>query len=119
MNRLQKGSLIKEKRKGRADVWIFRWYEYNSGERIYKKQIVGTTSKLRSRREAEKAVVALRNSINVDIGTPKTICDLEAHYRTHELTPERKSFSTVENHRILYKRHIEPRWGELQVGDPR
>ena len=95
MNRFQKGSLLKEKRKGRADVWIFRWYEYNSGERICKKQIVGATSKLRNRGEAEKAVVALHSSINVDFGTPKTICDLEAHYRTHELTPERKSL----NHR--------------------
>jgi hypothetical protein len=62
------------------------------------------------------AVGALRSSINVDIRTPKTIRDLHAHYRVHELIPERKSFSTIENHRILYKRYIEPRWGEFQVG---
>lgn len=78
------------------------------GKRIYKKQIVGTARQLRSRRDAEKAVVALRGLINVDIGTPRTICDLDAHYRVHELTPW-KSFSTTENHRLLFKRYIEPR----------
>jgi integrase len=43
------------------------------------------------------------------------VCDLAAHYRLHELTSERKAFSTIENHRLLFKRHIEPRWGHLQL----
>ncbi len=110
MHRFQQGSLFKLSRKSRPDVWVFRWYDYASGERIYKKQIIGTVAQLRSRREAEKAVMAFRASINVDIGTPHTICDLAAHYRTHELTPEKKSFSTIDNHRLLFKRYIEVRW---------
>jgi site-specific recombinase XerD len=69
----------------------------------------------RSRRDAEKAVVALRGLINVDVGTPQTICDLDAHYRAHELTRGRKSFSTTENHRLLCKRYIEPRWGHFRL----
>ena len=75
-----------------------------------KKQTIGTTGQFRSRRDAEKAVVALRSWINVDVGTPRTVCDLDAHYRVHELAPERKSFSTTENHRLLFKRYIESRW---------
>ncbi len=48
--------------------------------------------------------------------TPKTVCDLAAHYRLHELTRERKAFSTIENHRLLFKRYIEPRWGNRRLG---
>jgi Phage integrase family len=38
-----------------------------------------------------------------------------AHYRLHELTGERKAFSTIENHRLLFKRYIEPRWGNRRL----
>jgi hypothetical protein len=110
MSRFQQGSLFKLKRKSVPDVWVFRWYEIALGKRTYKKQIMGNVTKLRSRREAEKIVIALRSSINAEVGTPKTVCDLAAHYRLHELTRERKAFSTIENHRPLFKRYIEPRW---------
>ena len=115
MSRYQQGSLFKAKRKSRPDVWVFRWYDYSTGKRIYKKQNIGTVGRLRTRRDAERAVVALRGSINVDVGTPQTVCDLDAHYRAHELTSGRKSFSTTENHRLLFKRYIEPRWGHFRL----
>lgn len=115
MDRFQQGSLFKVKRKGCSDVWVFRWYDYSSGKRIYKKEIVGSVAQIRSKREAEKAVVALRNSINVYAGTPKNICDLAARYQVHELTQEKKSFSTIDNHRHLFNRHIEPRWGSHRL----
>jgi hypothetical protein len=110
MSRFQKGSLFKLERKSRPDVWVFRWYENTSGKRRYKKQIIGTVIELRNRGEAEKAIVALRSSINAEIGTPKSVCDLAAHYRKHELTAERKASSTIESHRVLFRRHIESRW---------
>lgn len=116
MNRYQQGSLFKLDRKSRPDVWAFRWYENTSGKRTYKKKIIGSVTQLRNRREAERAVVALRSAINVDIGTPQNICDLAAHYRVHELTREKKSFSTIDNHRHLFKRYIEPRWGTHRLG---
>ena len=116
MSRFQQGSLFKLKRKTVPDVWVFRWYENSSEKRTYKKQIIGNVTKLRNRREAEKNVIALRSSINAEVGTPKTVCDLAAHYRLHELTRERKAFSTIDNHRLLFKRYIEPRWGHLRLG---
>ena len=64
---------------------------------------------------ADTTVVVLRSSINVDAGTPQNICDLAAPYRVHELTQEKKSFSTIDNHRHLFKHYIEPRWGHFQV----
>ena len=115
MNRFQQGSLFKAKRKSCADVWVFRWYEYSSGKRIYKKEIIGSTGKIRSRREAEKAVAGLRSLINVDVGNPQTICDLDTHYRVRELTPEKKAFGTIDAHRHLFKRYIGPRWGNLKL----
>jgi hypothetical protein len=94
---------------------FFRWYDYTSGKRIYKKEIIGSVAQIRSKREAEKAAAALRSSINVDIRTPHTICDLAAHYRVHELTQEKKSSSTIDNHRNLFNRYIEPRWGAFDL----
>jgi integrase len=116
MSRFQQGSLFKLKRKSVPDVWVFRWYENTSGKRTYKKQIIGSATKLRNRREAEKTVIPLRSSINAEVGTPKNVCDLAAHYRLHELTRERKAFSTIENHRLLFRRYIEPRWGNHRLG---
>jgi hypothetical protein len=115
MSRFQHGSLFKLERKSVPDVWVFRWYENTSGKRIYKKQIIGRVTELRSRRDAEKTVIALRSSINAEVGTPKSVRDLAAHYRFHELTRERKAFSTIENHRLLFKRYIEPRWGNRRL----
>jgi hypothetical protein len=35
-------------RKGCPDVWVFRWYDYSSGKRIYKKQIIGSVGQFRN-----------------------------------------------------------------------
>lgn len=61
MNRFQQGSLFKVKRKSCADVWVFRWYEYTSGKRTYKKQIIGTTGQFRNRLRAESLAGGFEN----------------------------------------------------------
>jgi site-specific recombinase XerD len=116
MSRFQQGSLFKLERKRVPDVWVFRWYENTLGKRTYKKQIIGRVTELRNRRDAEKTVIPLRSSINAEVGTPRSVCDLAAHYRLHELARERKAFSTIENDRLLFKRYIEPRWGNRRLG---
>jgi integrase len=102
-------------RKSCPDVWVFRWYDNSSGTRKYKKHIIGSVVELRNRREAEKAAIPFRSSINAEVGTPRSVCDLAAHYRLHELTTERKAFSTIESHQVLFKRYIEPRWGQFRL----
>jgi hypothetical protein len=102
-------------RKSIPDVWVFRWYENTWRKRIYKKQIIGRVTELRNRWDAERTVIPLRSSINAEAGTPKGVCDLAAYYRLHELARERKAFSTIENHRLLCKRYVEPRWGNPRL----
>jgi hypothetical protein len=91
-------------------------YGYSDGMTIRQekeftqKKIIGNVEQMQSKRDAEKSIVALRSSINVDTGIPRTIADLDAQYRKYELTQDKKSFSTIESHRLLYKRYIEPRW---------
>ncbi len=115
MSRFQQGSLLKMKRKGCPDVWVFRWYESAAGERTYKKRIIGSEAEMPTRRDAEKAVLSLRININAEVRTPKRVCDLITHYRQRELTEERKSFATIENHLVLSRRYIEPRWGQHRL----
>ena len=49
-----------------------------------KKEIIRTVAQIQSKREAEKVVVALRSSINIDVETPRTLFELAAHTRVHE-----------------------------------
>ena len=60
---------------------------------------MGSVVELRNRQEAEKATIGFRSSINADVGTPRCVCGPAAHYRLHELTVEKKAFSTIEGHR--------------------
>jgi integrase len=115
MSRFQQGSLLKMKRKGCPDVWVFRWYENATGTRTYKKRTIGSVVELPTRRDAEKAVVSLRININAEVSTPQRVCDLITHYRQHELTPERKAFATIENHLVQSRLYIEPRWGQYRL----
>jgi integrase len=115
MSRFQQGSLLKMKRKGCPDVWVFRWYENATGTRTYKKRTIGSVVELPTRRDAEKAVVSLRININAEVSTPQRVCDLITHYRQHELTPERKAFATIENHLVQTRLYIDPRWGQYRL----
>lgn len=119
MSRFQKGSLIRMKRKGTPDVWVFRWYGYRNGKRAYFKQTIGTVIEYPLRRDAERAVLSLRININSQVVTPQRVCDLIAHYHQHELIPERKAFASISSHLVLTRRYIEPRWGQCHLGDVR
>ena len=116
-SRFQRGSLIREKRKGTADVWVLRYYDEKEGTRKYRRQIVGTVTELPSKRDAEKAVAALRSNINAEVRVPQTVAELIVHYRHHELN--RKAFASQENHRVLTKLYIESRWGNHQLSSVR
>jgi integrase len=45
-DRFQRCSLLKESRKGTADVWVLRFYESTEGKRKYRRQIIGTVTEL-------------------------------------------------------------------------
>jgi integrase len=116
-NRFQRGSLLKEPRKDGPAVWVLRFYDYQEGRRKYRRQIIGTVIELPSKRDAEKAVAALRENINSVVSVPQTVAELIAHYRDHELS--RKAFASQENHRVLIEKYIKPRWGNDRLSSVR
>jgi pimeloyl-ACP methyl ester carboxylesterase len=65
------------------------------------------------KRDAEKAVAALRSSINAEVRVPQTVAELIIHYCERELA--RKAYASQENYLVLTKRYIEPRWGNHQL----
>lgn len=111
--RFQSGSLFKVKRKGRPDAWVFRFYEQQGGKRVYRKQTIGTVDQFPLRRDAEKEVASLRTRINFDVHAPQTVSELIEHYEQRELP--RKAFASQENHKVLVKRYIKPKWGEHRL----
>ena len=63
--RHQEGSLQRVKRKSGQKVWIFRWYEIQpDGSKRYRKVVVGTAEEFKTESDAQKAVDALRLTIN-------------------------------------------------------
>jgi integrase len=118
-SRYQKGSLQKTKRKTGAVVWTFRWREDVGGSRVRRKKVIGTIEEFPTRKAAEQAVAQLRSNINTEVGSPQTVNDLIAHFRVHELTPERRAFASIETFNIMASRYVEPTWGACRLSDVR
>ena len=116
-NRFQRGSLLKEPRREGQAVWVLRFYEHKEGQRKYRRQIIGTVIELPTKRDAEKAVAALRENINSVVPVPQTVSEIIIHYREHELF--RKAFASQENHRVLIEKYIKPRWGNERLSSVR
>jgi len=115
MSRFQNGSLLKIKRSNGEQVWAFRWYENAGGSRTYKKRIVGTLAQLPLRRDAERAVSALRVNVNAGVHAPQTVAELIAHYRKIELVPERKAASSIYVNGNFLSLYVVPRWGDVRL----
>lgn len=115
--RFQHGSLTRVKNKSTDDTWFFRFYEEVNGRRVYRKQRIGTVRELPHRRDAEKAVLALRAKINSEVRSPERVDALVAHYRKYELTLERKAFATVEAHESYLDLHILPKWKDYKLSE--
>ncbi len=113
MNRLQQGSILRLKRKGGPDVWVFRWYDETNGTRTYRKRVIGSVVRYPHRWDAEKVVESLRTNINSELKSPETVDELITHYRKHELTEEKKAYATVEANTIYLTKHIAPKWGAM------
>jgi integrase len=119
MSRLQQGSLLRLKRKGGPDVWVFRWYEDTNGTRSYRKRTIGTVVRFPNRKDAEKVADTLRNNINSEFRAPETVSELVTHYRQHELTEESKAYATIEANTLYLANHIVPKWGTTYLQDVR
>jgi integrase len=115
----QQGSLMRVKNKTTPDTWFFRYYEDQDGRRVHRNIRIGSVREFPHRRDAEKAVHALRATINSGVRSPETVNDLIAHYKKHELTTERKAFATIEAHTSYLKLHIAPKWGESRLSEVR
>jgi hypothetical protein len=109
---------------GRRESWyilesvseFLRFYEDTGEKRVYRRQRIGTVREFPHRRDAEKAVLALRGKINTEVSSPETVNDLLTHYQKYELTPARKAYASIQNHLTLAKCYIAPRWGSYKLG---
>ena len=117
--RFQQGSLTRVKNKTAPDTWFFRYYEDHDGRRVHRNLKVGSVVELPLRRDAEKAILDKRAKINSGARTPETVQDLVTHFTQHELTTERRAFSTLENYRVNLNLHVLPRWGSTRLSGVR
>ena len=134
--RYQQGSLRLVERKNGQKVWEFRWWQTRiDGSKNRPKIVIGSLEEYPNESSAQRAVDALRITINEQ--TPRqqlkqiSIATLVEHYREHELpdifykTPptddepeeDRKAFSTQETYEGYLKKWILPRWGPYRLID--
>lgn len=114
--RFQHGSLTRVKNKTTDDTWYFRFYQDIGGKRVYRKQRIGSVRQLPNRRDAEKAVLALRTKINSDVRSPETVSELIAHYKKHELTEHgTKRSSTREVYEGFLDSYVDVKWGSFRL----
>lgn len=113
--RFQQGSLMRVKNKTTPDTWFFRFREDQEGQRVHRNLKIGTVEEFPLRRDAERAVLALRANINCGVRIPETVAELVAHFSKLELTTERKSHSTLENYQGNLRLYILPKWGALRL----
>ena len=116
-NRFQNGSLTLVKNKTTDDSWFFRYYEEVGGKRVHRNLRIGSVRELPRRRDAEKAVLSLRSTINCGVRSPEKVSELVAHYQRHELTLERKAYATVEAHQSYLTLHILPKWKDHRLSE--
>ena len=104
--RYQRGSLKVLKRKSQPDVWAFRYYAEENGQRVYKRKIVGTLIEFPKRKDAEKAIAQLRVEVNEGARcAPLNIEQLVAHYKQEELQRPGKAYSTIQSYTELLDKH--------------
>ena len=116
-NRFQNGSLTLVKNKRTDDSWFFRYYDGVAGKRVHRNLRIGTVREFPRRRDAEKAVLSLRSTINSGVRSPETVSELVAHYQKYELTLERKAFATVNAHESYLALHILPKWQDYKLSE--
>ena len=116
-NRYQNGSLILVKNKTTAGTWFLRFYEDRNGKRVYRNRKIGTVREFPHRRDALRAVEALRANINSGVHSAETVGELITHYQQHELTLARKASSTVEVNGNFIRLYIGPKWGKMKLSD--
>jgi integrase len=120
--KMQRGSLIRKSRKRGPDVWLFRWSEKDtSGNRIYRKRVIGTLDEYADVDAARSSVVGLIAKVNAanprngrDSMTVGQIC---AHFEQRELSLDNtwRSYATKKCYAVYLKRWILPHWGEHEL----
>jgi hypothetical protein len=68
MSRIQRGSLLRLKRKAGPDVWVFRWYDETNGTRTYRKRTLGTVVRYGLAKELVYATEKLRLRVASESG---------------------------------------------------
>jgi integrase len=98
--RYQQGSLAVEIRKNGPAVWVYRWRETGTdGQRVKRKQVVGSKADFPTKAAAMRAVEGMRLDINAEVGsssrTALTVSQVIDHYREKELgDDDKKSMRT-------------------------
>lgn len=136
--RYQQGSLQRVERTSGSAVWSFRWRETQmDGSRKNRNVLIGTVDEFKTESEAQKAVAALRLTINEQ--TPRqqlkeiSFETLVQHYRQHEMPDifysksqlpqgvaedeSRKSYATQDTYEGYLTKWILPRWKSYRLPD--
>jgi len=123
---MQRGSLVKSKRKQGPEVWQFRWSEKGPNtKRVYRRRVIGTVEQYPDEAAARRAVEVLVSEINsqqrIAKCNPLIIAQLGDHFEQRELGRDHtwRSHATKKTYKGHLKRWILPYWGQRRLSDVR
>jgi len=123
---MQRGSLVRSKRKHGPDVWQFRWSERGpSGKRVYRRRVIGTVEQYQDEGAARGAVAVLVSEINthrpIASVNPLTVAQLADHFEQRELGRDNtwRTHATKKTYKGHMKRWIVPYWGQRRLFEVR
>ena len=99
------------KRKSQPDVWAFRYYAEENGQRVYKRKTVGTVLEFPKRKDAEKASRSSGSrSTRERSALPSTSSSLSLTTRRRIELPG-KAYSTIQSYTDFLDTRVVPKWG--------
>ena len=115
---MQRGSLVKSKRKQGPEVWQFRWSEKGPNtKRVYRRRVIGTVEQYPDEAAARRPVEVLLSEINsqqrIARCNPLTTTQLGDHFEQRELGRDHtwRSHATKKTYKGHLKLWTLPYWG--------
>jgi hypothetical protein len=122
---MQRGSLVKAKRKNGPVVWQFRWSEKGGdGGRVYRKRVIGTIEQYSDAAVAQQlaeSIITRSRSLVSRPAPPMTLAEICTHFEHHELaqTDVWRSHSTKRNYILYLHKWVIPPWNKYKLADVR
>ena len=118
----QLGCLTLRKRAKGADMWQWRWWEFDeTGKRVQRSKLIGSVLEYPTAKAAQPAIDALRLEVNRELpkAVPVTVGTLIKRYLDDPVEMSRLAYSTKQSYTTHLNNWVKLKWGSFTLGQVR